>query len=204
MGLLLFGSEDQMLEGKMVRLRALESADLERAYTWINDREVTRYLTARYPMSRQDERRWLEDAPSNGFANGVRLAIETKDGVHIGNLDLNQTRPEDCKAGLGIMIGDKAYWSNGYGTDAIVTLLRFAFHEMNLNRVWLHVFEFNERAFACYEKCGFREEGRLREHVFSEGRYWDVLVMGVLRKEFEALNGASAEEVGVASSDGAT
>ena len=193
-----------MLEGKMVSLRALESADLERAYTWINDREVTRYLTARYPMSRQDERRWLEDAPSNGFANGVRLAIETKDGVHIGNLDLNQTRPEDRKAGLGIMIGDKAYWSNGYGTDAIVTLLRFAFHEMNLNRVWLHVFEFNERAFACYEKCGFREEGRLREHVFSEGRYWDVLVMGVLRKEFEALNGASAEEVGVASSDGAT
>ncbi len=177
-----------MLEGQLVRLRALEATDLERAYTWINDREVTRYLAARYPMSRADERRWLEEGPTNGFAGGVRLAIETKDGVHIGNLDLHQVRPEDRKAGLGIMIGEKEYWSNGYGSDAIVTLLRFAFHEMNLQRVWLHVFEFNERGYACYQKCGFREEGRLLRHYYGEGRYWDSIVMGVLREEFEALH----------------
>ncbi len=177
-----------MLEGKLVRLRALEPKDIERAYTWINDREVTRYLTARYPLSHADEQRWLDEAPTNGFANGVRLAIETKDGVHIGNLDLNQTRPEDRKAGLGIMIGEKAYWSNGYGTDAIVTLLRFAFHEMNLNRVWLQVFEFNERAIACYQKCGFKEEGRLRQDYYHDGRYWDSVAMGILRGEFDALH----------------
>ena len=165
---------------------------------------MTRYLTARYPLSHADERRWLDDGPTNGFANGVRLAIETKDGVHIGNLDLNQTRAEDRKAGLGIMIGEKAYWSNGYGTDAIVTLLRFAFHEMNLNRVWLHVFESNERAFACYEKCGFRQEGRLREHYYTDGRYCDVVIMGVLRSEFEALHPASAEQVACAPSNGAS
>ena len=185
-----------MLEGELVRLRALESTDVERAFAWINDREVIRYLDARYPMSHADEERWLGEAPTNGFANGVRLAIETKDGVHIGSLDLHAARPEDRKAGLGIMIGDKAYWQNGYGTDAIVTLLRFAFDEMNLNRVWLHVFEFNERAIACYQKCGFREEGRLRQHHFSEGRYWDVLAMGVLREEFGALHGVSVEGAG--------
>ena len=178
-----------MLEGKVVRLRALESADLERAYGWINDREVTRYLSARYPLSRADERRWLEEGPTNGFAAGVRLAIETKEGVHIGSIGLRQTNPEDRKAGLGIMIGEKAYWSNGYGSDAIVTLLRFAFREMNLNRVWLHVLEFNERAIACYAKCGFQEEGRLRQDRFGEGRYWDTVVMGALREEFEALHG---------------
>ncbi|MCH7511921.1 MAG: GNAT family N-acetyltransferase [Chloroflexi bacterium] len=80
------------------------------------------------------------------------------------------------------------------GGDAIVTLLRFAFHEMNLNRVWLHVFEFNERARASYKKCGFREEGRLRQHYYAEGRYWDVFVMAILRDEFEALHGGSQEQ----------
>jgi RimJ/RimL family protein N-acetyltransferase len=183
--------EGTMLEGKLVRLRPIDPGDLERDYAWVNDREVTRFVALRYPMSRQDEERWLNEGPTNSFANGVRLAIETKDGVHIGNLDLHMTRPEDRKAGLGIMIGDKGYWSNGYGTDAIVTLLRFAFHEMNLNRVYLHVYEFNERAVACYRKCGFQMEGRLRQHSYCEGRYWDSLVMGILRSEFDALHGVS-------------
>ena len=183
-----------MLEGKLVRLRALESTDLERAYTWINDREVTRYLAARFPLSLADERRWLEDGSTNSSAGGVRLAIETKEGVHIGNCDLHRVHAEDRKAGLGIMIGEKDYWSNGYGGDAVVTLLRFAFHEMNLNRVWLHVFEFNERARASYKKCGFREEGRLRQHYYAEGRYWDVFVMAILRDEFEALHGGPQEQ----------
>ena len=183
-----------MLEGTLVRLRALESTDLERVYTWINDRDVTRYVVDRYPLSRADEERWLNERPANGFANGVRLAIETKDGVHIGNVDLHQTNLEDRKAGLGIMLGEKDYWAKGYGTDAIDTLLKFAFHEMNLNRVWLHVFEFNERAMVCYQKCGFKEEGRLRQHYYQEGRYWDSVVMGILRDEFDALHSARQEE----------
>ena len=148
-----------MLEGKLVRLRPLESTDLERAHAWINDREVTHYLAARFPLSLADERRWLEEAPANSSAGGVRLAIETKEGVHIGNCDLHQVHPEDRKAGLGIMIGEKDYWSNGYGGDAVVTLLRFAFHEMNLNRVWLHVFEFNERARASYKEVRLSRGG---------------------------------------------
>jgi RimJ/RimL family protein N-acetyltransferase len=170
----------------------MEPADLERDFTWINDREVTRFLAARYPISKAQEERWLDGLPPNDFANGLRLAIETKDGVHIGNLDLHQLSAEDRKAGLGIMIGDKDYWSNGYGSDAIITLLRFAFDEMNLNRVWLHVYDFNDRAQACYQKCGFQVEGRLRQHSFREGRHFDTIVMGVLRDEFQPLHGSSA------------
>ncbi len=180
-----------MLEGKIVNLRPLEPGDLEREYRWINDREVTRFLAARYPISMVHEERWLRDLPPTDFAHGVGLAIETKEGLHIGNLDLHQLNAEDSKAGLGIMIGDKAYWSNGYGSDAIITLLRFAFDEMNLHRVWLHVYDHNERAQACYQKCGFQIEGRLRQHSFREGRYFDSIVMGVLRDEFRALHGAA-------------
>ena len=187
-----------MLDGTLVRLRAIDTSDLDRAQAWMNDREVTRYLTALYPVSRAEEQAWLEHRPMNGFASGVWLAIETKDGVHIGNVNLQPIAPEDRNAGLGILIGNKDYWSNGYGTDAIVTLLRFAFDEMNLNRVWLHTFEFNERAYACYRKCGFQEEGRLREHYYGEGRYWDSIVMGVLRDEFYAMHGSPVQPEGAA------
>ena len=176
-----------MLEGTLVRLRAREPEDLERAYAWINDPEVIRHLTTRYPMSRADEERWLRETPANAFANGVALAIETKEGDHIGTIDLLEVRPEDRKAQLAIMIGDKACWSKGYGTDAILTLLRFAFDEMNLNRVWLSVHDSNERAIACYKKCGFQQEGRLRQERFKDGRYGDVLIMGLLREEFDGV-----------------
>ena len=179
-----------MLEGQLVRLRALEPGDLERCYTWINDREVTRYTTARYPMSRADEERWLQASTSN-FTLGVKLAIETMAGDHIGNIDLHRSHPEDRKCGLGIMVGDKERWSQGYGRDAIITLLRFAFHEMNLHRVWLTVLEDNERAIVCYLKCGFVEEARQRQDVYTLGRFRDVLYMGVLRDEFEALHGGA-------------
>ena len=182
-----------MLEGKLTNLRPLDSTDLERVYGWINDREVTRYLAARYPMSRKDEENWLDHAPPNDYSEGLRLAIETKDGVHIGNLDLTDVKPEDRKARMGVMIGEKDYWGDGYGTDAIVTLLKFGFHEMNLNRIWLHAFEFNDRAYACYLKCGFQEEGRLRQHYYAEGRYWDSIVMAVLRNEFDVLYLAAEE-----------
>jgi RimJ/RimL family protein N-acetyltransferase len=181
-----------MLEGKIVNLRPMEPEDLARDFTWINDREVTRFLAARYPISKAAEERWLSELPPNDFSHGLRMAIETKDGTHIGNLDLHQLSAEDSKAGLGIMIGDKAYWSNGYGSDAIITLLRFAFDEMNLNRVWLHVYDFNDRAVACYQKCGFQIEGRLRQHNYAEGRYFDSIVMGCLRDEFRALHGSAA------------
>jgi RimJ/RimL family protein N-acetyltransferase len=163
--------------------------DLERDHAWINDQEVIRHLVARYPISLVEEERWLSGRPQSGFSNGVRLAIDTLDERHIGNIDFVPANPDDRCAALGIMIGDKDFWSRGYGTDAMLTLLRFGFEQMNLNRVWLHVFEGNERAIACYRKCGLQVEGRLRHHRYQEGRYSDVIEMGILREEFVALHG---------------
>jgi RimJ/RimL family protein N-acetyltransferase len=99
--------------------------------------------------------------------------------------------PEERKARLGVMIGEKEYWSKGYGTDAMLTFLRFGFDEMNLNRIDLTVFDGNERAKACYRKCGFVEEGRLRQDRYSRGAYSDTLIMGILRDEFYALHGGT-------------
>jgi len=183
------------LEGKLVRLRALEPSDAERAYQWINDQEVTQFLMARYPWSITAEKQFLEEAAKQNKYEEARFAIDTRDGVHIGMCGLHRGRPEDRKATLGIMIGEKSYWSKGHGTDAVMTLLRCAFHQLNMNRVDLHVFEFNQRAIACYRKCGFVDEGRLREEYFQGGRYWDLIAMGVLRREFEAVHGEAAATI---------
>ncbi len=139
-----------MLTGKLVRLRPLEMTDLDRCYTWINDREVTHFLESRYPISRVEEEEWLAGAVRRTRPPEIALAIETlAESRHIGTIGLHRVHAEDRKAGFGIMIGDKDFWSRGYGTDAIVTLLRFAFDEMNLNRVYLHVHADNARAIAC-------------------------------------------------------
>ena len=181
-----------MLEGKLVNLRAPEMGDLERNFRWMNDPDVTQHLNMRYPISIAAEEAWMRERTTGmGAFHNVWYAIETKDGVHIGGINFHSVDPEDRKARLGVMIGEKEYWSRGYGTDALITFLRFAFDEMNLNRVDLTVNADNERARACYLKCGFVEEARLRQAVYQRGAYGDQLVMGMLRDEFYALHGAS-------------
>lgn len=86
------------------------------------------------------------------------------------------------------MIGIKEYVGNGYSTEAIKTLQDFVFNRFNLNRLQLEVHDFNERAHRCYLKCGFKEEGRLREKNFINGRYSDTITMSILKREYEELN----------------
>ncbi len=176
-----------MIEGKSVNLRAPEMDDLERNHRWINDREVTRFLVARYPMSLAAEEGWMRNLIGKPMSyDGVFFAIETKEGPHIGNTNLFNVQAENRSAELGIMIGERDCWSKGYGADALRVLLRFGFEEMNLHRIALNVYAFNERGIACYRKVGFVEEGRMRERIFTEGAYHDVIDMSVLRHEWEA------------------
>jgi RimJ/RimL family protein N-acetyltransferase len=168
--------------GRRVRLRALEETDLERCYQWINDPEVTQHLMARFPISVHDERKWLLQASSG--ENDKSFAIETLEGEHIGNTGLHRIDARDRSAELGIMIGAKEKWAQGFGTDALLTLLQFAFEEINLHRVYLRVNADNPRAIRCYEKCGFVLEGTLRDAIFRQGRYKDQLIMSVLAHEY--------------------
>jgi RimJ/RimL family protein N-acetyltransferase len=176
-----------MIEGKLVNLRAREMTDLERMTRWVNDREVARFQMVRYPWSSAAEEAYIKEQTSKPIPYGnVSLAIDTKDGVHIGSCGLHAASAENRVAELGIMVGEKEFWSKGYGTDAVATLVRFGFEEMNLNRIELHVYAFNERAQKSYRKCGFVEEGRMRDAHYAEGAYSDVVVMGLLREEWAA------------------
>jgi RimJ/RimL family protein N-acetyltransferase len=112
------------------------------------------------------------------------LAIETEDDTYIGNIGLHKLEWENRQAMLGIVIGDKNFWGQGFGTDAVRTLLGWAFDCLNLNRVWLTVYDYNLRAFRCYVKCGFRHEGTLRRAKYAGGKYHDELIMGILCEEY--------------------
>ncbi|MEX0749817.1 MAG: GNAT family protein [Dehalococcoidia bacterium] len=178
-----------MIEGTTVNLRAPDMSDLERNHRWINDREVARYLggQARYLMSMAAEEAWMRGVCEQLQSyDRVFLAIETKDGRHIGNTNFFGAIPEQRRAELGIMIGEKECWSQGFGTDALRTLVRFGFDEMNFNRIVLQVFSYNPRAIACYRKLGFVEEVRMRQDMWHEGAYHDTIVMGLLRDEYFA------------------
>jgi diamine N-acetyltransferase len=176
-----------MIVGKKVRLRHVEREDLPRFVEWFSDPEVRRHLLVYLPFSLAQEERWFEGLQERlERQEEVLLAIETADGVHIGNVGLHAIDWKNRNAELGIAIGEKAYWGQGYGADAIHTLLGLAFREMNLHRVFLRVDVDNVRGIRCYEKGGFRREGTLREVVFKEGTYHDQYIMSMLRQEFEA------------------
>jgi RimJ/RimL family protein N-acetyltransferase len=105
----------------------------------------------------------------------------------IGTVDLSGINWTARDASLGIGIGEKDFWGKGYGTDAMNLILRFGFESLNLNRIWLTVFEYNERAYRCYERLGFTTEGRQRQVLNRFGKRWDMIFMGILRSEWEAM-----------------
>lgn len=176
-----------MIVGEKVRLRPIERDDLPRYVEWFADPEVRRHLALYLPFSLAQEERWFENLLERlERREDVVLAIETAEGVHIGNVGLHRIDWKNRNAELGIAIGERSYWNQGYGTDAIRTLLGLAFREMNLYRVFLRVDADNARGIRCYEKAGFRREGVLREAVFKEGAYHDQYIMSILQSEFEA------------------
>jgi diamine N-acetyltransferase len=181
--------------GKQVRLRPIERTDLPRFVSWFNDPEVRQHLTVYLPFALAQEERWFENLLRRlEEQHEVLLAIETHDGVHIGNIGLHAINWKDRHAEAGIVIGEKAYWDQGYGSDAMRTLLGIAFRQMNLHRVYLHVDADNARGIRCYEKAGFRLEGTLREAVFRDGVYHDQYVMSILASEYGSEIGTTRSE----------
>ena len=177
-----------IIYGERVRLRSAERSDLEKFVEWINDPEVTRGLTLILPMSSVDEEKWFEDMMQRP-QEAKSLVIDMKDRDDwrvIGNSSFFDFDWLARAAEVGIMIGDKSVWNQGYGTEVMTLLLRHGFGTLNLNRIYLRVYADNQYAIRTYEKVGFMHEGRLRQAVYKHGKYSDVLMMSVLRAEWDA------------------
>lgn len=177
-------------DGGRVALRAIEPDDLDRYLVWVNDPEVTRWLALRYPIGREEERTILDRLGRASTYGQVAFAVDDRStGEHLGTISLFDTRPESRVAELGIFLGAKGRWGEGIGYDALVTLLRFGFWEMNLRRVELSVLDGNTRAKSLYERVGFEEVGRRPGHWYKRGGVIDDFVMSIDRASFEARHG---------------
>lgn len=171
-----------VLKGKKIFLRPSVDSDMEYLLNWYNDYELNRL--AGWSSSKATEGRLKFNYSKSYGYDPMNLIIDNEDGKPIGTIQLYDFSDIDKTCKLGIRIGDKTHWGKGYGEDAVNTILEYAFTKMDINRVSLRVYEFNERAARCYLKCGFENEGRARKSAFIDGQYYDEILMGILKSDF--------------------
>ena len=172
-----------MYEGRLVRLRAFENSDLMKLQSYQNDYDVMRGASGAilYPSTVDDTARDMGKNTSY-TAGEYQFAIETKDERRfIGQCGFVKVNWKNRLGELAILIGEKNDRGKGYGTDAIQVLCSFGFMEMNLRKIKAFVFDFNEPALRCYEKCCFTREGVLKQEIFREGAYHDVMCLALFR-----------------------
>lgn len=183
----------ETLQGRLVTLRRHVPANLEAFRRWYADPQIARL--ARYQQSpmRQDEIDRFFAARVVG-PDALAMAVhERATDRLIGTCAFSQLDGDNGSALYHITIGEPDAWGHGYGTDATQLMLDHAFGKLGLHRIGLFVFEFNERAIRAYRRCGFVVEGRSRESVWRDGRWWDELAMSILESDWRRRRGDDRE-----------
>lgn len=174
-----------MYSGQLVKLRAYKEEDIEKATVYINDEEVKKLMdsTIPFPMTKWQEEEWVRSRKANTDFTYDFAIEDLKTGKYIGGCSINECDVKNRTCVVGIMIGDKEYWGKGYGSDALKVLIKFIFEEVNMNKIKLNVFSFNNRAIACYKKVGFKEEGILKKEIYRNGKYYDEIIMAMFKDD---------------------
>jgi len=172
------------LGGERVVLRPLAPEDAPVLESWMNDDEVTYFMfTGQRPVTvgqLSDEIRRQVDNPGHT----VFLVEDRLTGKPVGFAGLYDIHSTARKAEFRILLGAKEFWNKGYGTEVTELLTFYGFDRLNLNKVWLGVTADNAGAVRAYEKAGFQIEGRLRQELYRNSRYYDAIRMSVLRDEY--------------------
>jgi|GEM_PF-267891 len=175
--------------GTKVFLRPMERDDINDEYLcWVNDTSINTYiLQSGFPVNRESALQYFENSQPPSAVYFAICDIETC--THIGNARLSLIDPIHRVATYGRLIGHQEYRGRGYGSDALVQLLRFGFHHLGLNRIWSSAVMDNEASLGSNDKVGMQREGILREYVFANGKFHDTVVLAMLRKDFDQLHG---------------
>ena len=175
------------LEGRKVLLREFRREDLPLAVEYLNHPDVAagQRIVIPFPYRIEDVEKWFESLDAHS-EKAYAFAIEEKSsGTFIGGCGLEGITPHHRSAEGHIWLGFD-FWSKGYGTEAVTLLVDFGFSQINLNKIKMCPFAFNARAIACYEKVGFKEEGRLQQEIFRNGEFVDQVMMRLLQSEYSA------------------
>lgn len=175
-----------ILKGEKTILRPIKMSDAPRFVKWFADPEVNQFIMTRN-ITLEKEREYIRNLPQKVKKGDYLLAIDTKSGTHIGSVGLAIDKTNQLGS-FGIVIGDKKFWSSGYGTDVTKTILDFGFKKLKLHKIVLSggVFSYNPRAIRTYEKAGFKKEGVNREAVFYDGKFHDDILMGIINREWKS------------------
>jgi RimJ/RimL family protein N-acetyltransferase len=175
----------KLLQGEKVRLTALNDSDVEAMTRWYQDTAFMRLFDASpaYPKTEEEVKNRIEELRRD--ENTLVFAIRAVQGDElVGYLELDGINWQHGVCGLGLGIGDPAHRGKGYGSEAARLALTFAFDELNLHRVQATAFGYNGRSIALLEKMGFRREGAFREFLQRDGQRHDMILYGVLRREW--------------------
>ncbi len=175
-----------VMEGERVVLKRHAPENLEAFRRWYSDPEVvrlTRYQDG--PMGAGEVERFFMSRVLGPDSLTFAIHIRETDRL-IGTCAFSQLDGDNGSALFHITIGEKDAWGKGYGTEATELMVRHAFERLGLHRVALSVFSFNERAIRSYRKVGFLVEGRSRDAIYRDGRYWDELQMSILEDDWRA------------------
>lgn len=176
-----------MYNGKKVMLRELRPQDLPYIMEYVNDYDTYSPFTDSAPRPKTEEFQtsWMEGSTREDMITFAIADLETLE--FLGTCQLREIN-RACHRSLFSIILKPSAQGKGYGSDALRTLLRFAFEELNLHKVTLMVYESNEGGRRLYEKVGFTFEGTLRQEVYRRGKYENQLVYSILEKEFGGQN----------------
>jgi RimJ/RimL family protein N-acetyltransferase len=173
-------------QGRLVRLRAMEPSDWEAYHAWNQDDEQARLLySIPFPRSAEAMRRWAErTATQEPDGDNFRWVITDLSGAVAGDLTTHDSDRRHGHFSYGISVA-REHRRKGYASEAILLVLRYYFLELRYHKATVHVYDFNKPSLALHTKLGFREEGRLREMIFTNGRYHDKIIYGMTAEEFK-------------------
>ena len=172
------------IKGKSLILRAIEESDLVTLHRWANDSETQDVIgNVHFPSSMDCHRTWFQNLKNDPL--NQRLAIDAPQLGIIGITSIINIDWRNNHAWHGVMLGDADIRGKGYGAEAVMTTMRYAFEEMHLERLDGSIIEYNEGSYAFYcGKLGWKEEGRQRGWYYRKGRYWDRIMVGITRKDY--------------------
>ena len=178
------------LTGEVVYLANVDmEKDLPVVFRWYSDINFMRYISRGMPRfsTLKGMEEWFGAENNDGRYSRPMAIRRRSDDTLVGICAYKDINAQVGSCLFWVGIDPDGTQGQGYGTDAVQVMLRYAFREMNMQRVGLEVGEFNDAAQRVYEKCGFQIEGTIRRSMYRDGRFWDMHYMGILREEWEAL-----------------
>lgn len=172
------------MKGEKIQLVPLEEEDLSKSRSWVNDTFLGSRILRVLPVTQVEQEKWYQDIIQS--SSKIVFAIKTSDDAkHIGNTGLYHIDWVHRRAEFWILIGEQNFQGKGIGTEVVSLMKRYAFNNLNLNKLYLNVGADNQEAIELYKKLNFVQEGILKKHYYIEGKYLDIITMAILRRDFD-------------------